>query len=124
MSEFFNDIVDRAMEILDEHSPSKVFELIGKYVPVGFVNGVVGQKKKTLNAVGTFMEDTVNVARNALGNIAGAISPQHALLAGAGASGTVIQNFSYNQTNNSPKSLSRLEIYRQSKNLLKLKGGN
>ena len=35
---------------------------------------------------------------------------------------TVINNNFY-QTNNSPKSLSRLEIYRQSKNLLQLRGG-
>lgn len=34
---------------------------------------------------------------------------------------TVVNNF--HQTNNSPKSLSRLEIYRQSKNLLSAKGG-
>lgn len=31
----------------------------------------------------------------------------------------VTNNYNFNQTNNSPKSLSRLEIYRQSKNLLK-----
>ena len=35
----------------------------------------------------------------------------------SGGAGSVVQNF--NQYNYSPKSLSRLEIYRQSKNLLK-----
>ena len=34
------------------------------------------------------------------------------------ASGNVTNNYSFNQTNNSPKSLSRAEIYRDSKNLL------
>lgn len=37
-------------------------------------------------------------------------------------SSSVINNFY--QTNNSPKALSRLEIYRQSKNLLQMKGGS
>ena len=34
----------------------------------------------------------------------------------------VTNNYNFNQTNNSPKALSRLEIYRQSKNLLAWKG--
>lgn len=34
----------------------------------------------------------------------------------------ITNNYNFNQTNNSPKSLSRLEIYRQSKNLLAAKG--
>jgi len=35
----------------------------------------------------------------------------------------VVNNYNFVQTNNSPKSLSRLEIYRQSKNLLSMAGG-
>ena len=38
-----------------------------------------------------------------------------------GAAGTSVTTYNFNQTNNSPKALSRLEIYRQSKNLLGLK---
>ena len=34
----------------------------------------------------------------------------------------IVNNYNFNQTNNSPKALSRLEIYRQSKNLLRMKG--
>jgi hypothetical protein len=43
--------------------------------------------------------------------------PRPAAVASAGT--TVVNNFY--QTNNSPKALSRLEIYRQSKNLLRMK---
>lgn len=41
---------------------------------------------------------------------------------GAGAAPAVTNNYNFTQNNNSPKALSRLEIYRQSKNLLHLKG--
>lgn len=43
----------------------------------------------------------------------------------AAGGGAPAQNivYNFNQTNNSPKALSRLEIYRQSKNLLKMQGG-
>lgn len=37
-------------------------------------------------------------------------------------SGDVINNYTYNQTINSPTALSRKEIYRDTKNLLSLKG--
>lgn len=43
----------------------------------------------------------------------------------AAGGGAPAQNivYNFNQTNNSPKALSRLEIYRQSKNLLRMQGG-
>lgn len=47
-------------------------------------------------------------------------------LSGSGASGggAVVKNYTFNQTNNSPKALSRLEIYRQTRNQLSFsKGG-
>ncbi len=40
----------------------------------------------------------------------------------SGSSAPVTNNYNFTQNNSSPKALSRLEIYRQSKNLLKLKG--
>lgn len=41
---------------------------------------------------------------------------------GSAGSAGVTNNYNFVQTNNSPKALSRLEIYRQSKNLLRMKG--
>ena len=41
---------------------------------------------------------------------------------GSSGSAGVTNNYNFVQTNNSPKALSRLEIYRQSKNLLRMKG--
>ena len=45
------------------------------------------------------------------------VVPAYAMAGGA----TVVNNY-YNQTINSPKSLNRRELYRDSKNLLSLKG--
>lgn len=47
---------------------------------------------------------------------------EEGIIGGSGSSGTVTTTYNFNQVNNSPKALSRLEIYRQSKNLLALQG--
>lgn len=59
-----------------------------------------------------------------LDEIANRIYSRMTTQAGGGNAGALSQNVTNNfyQTNNSPKALSRLEIYRQSKNLLRMKG--
>lgn len=47
---------------------------------------------------------------------------QEGIIGGTGSSNAVTNTYNFNQVNNSPKALSRLEIYRQSKNLLALQG--
>lgn len=75
---------------------------------------------------GSGAEAVVPLEKNTkwLDEIASRIYSRITTQAGGGNAGALSQNVTNNfyQTNNSPKALSRLEIYRQSKNLLRMKG--
>lgn len=123
VSGFFNDIVAKAMKILDEHSPSRVFKMIGKFVPEGFIQGVESKKKATLNSVGGLMEKVTRVANEKLSDpmkrVRGAISKiANVPIYSQTPVTTGPTNYYFYQTNNSPKPLSRIDIYRQTKNQL------
>lgn len=90
---------------LQINSPSKVFESFGEFSGLGYIQGLNGSLKRAKSAVAAMMPAAV----------AGASS---GVRAAAGASSGV-QSVTLNQYNTSPKALSRLEIYRQTKNLLK-----
>ena len=89
----------------------------------GLAKGIDKSKKYVVTAiegVSEAMQITVGSGITAnLDGISGAMM-------NSGASGTVINNYNndnsrtVNQTNNSPKSLSRLEIYRQTRNALNM----
>ena len=50
---------------------------------------------------------------------------QEGVIAGTGSGGGVVNNYNFNQVNNSPKALDRLQIYRDTQNLINLtKGAN
>lgn len=87
-------------------SPSKVMrDEVGKFLAQG-----VGEGFKVE------MGSTIKGMKNSLSSVTGAV--QSGL---SGATGSVLQGgatYNFYQTNNSPKALSRLDIYRQSKNLL------
>lgn len=93
-------------------SPSRLMaDEIGAYIPSGIALGIDKNMKplyNTLKGVGTMA-------------VAGLSSGAKSVGSGTAGVGGVINN--YNQTINSPKALSRLEIYRQSKNLLGYAGG-
>lgn len=91
----------------DTHSPSKWSESVMKNVMDGF--GIGGEKYN-----GEAIKSTVSAMKT---NLATGVS---STMTSPAVGGGVTNNF--NQTIYSPKSLSRLEIYRQSKNLLSFKG--
>lgn len=110
-------LVSKAKEALGIHSPSKVFaDEIGKWIPEGIAVGIDKNAKSALTAMKELTADTLGSARAGL-------SGATATLGGTRVSSTggVVNNFY--QTINSPKQLSRLDIYRQSKNLLGYAGG-
>ena len=83
---------------------------IGQWIPAGIGVGIMDNMKSLyspLQAMGSAVVGGLNR------DVTGAT--------GTSAVGGVVNN--YNQTINSPKALSRLEIYRQSKNLLGYAGG-
>lgn len=108
VADLANSLLESAQEALGIASPSKAFrDEVGKWIPEGIAVGIDRNAKSVVDSV-------KNLTANALGglsvNATGASG-------GVGATGGGVVNNFY-QTNNSPKALSRLEIYRQTTNLL------
>lgn len=116
-------IVNKAAEatkaVAQINSPSRLFaNEIGKYIPLGIAKGI---KDNTDSVTGAMHSLTAKTLSDTKSKIAGGLTGGTRQAQGA-AGGNVTNNY-FNQTNNSPKALSRLEIYRQSKNLLGYAGG-
>lgn len=121
---FFQDILDKAEEVLDIASPSKAFKKIGRFVMQGFQIGMDDESKAALSNTKRIFSNIIDVGKDAASSAVGKISGTMAEAAQARDRQTsgpqkteVVYNFY--QTNNSPKALSRREVYRQSRNLLK-----
>jgi len=105
---FFSGLVDGAKEALDINSPSKVFaKEIGRWIPEGIAVGIDKNAKSALNSMKNLTTGLVYDTRSNLSSGGG----------GSVGGANFVQNIY------SPKPLSRLEIYRQSKNLLGYAGG-
>jgi phage-related protein len=118
---FFNSILEKAEKVLKIGSPSKAFRQIGAWTMEGFDEGLTSGSKSVMSHVRDTFVNVRNGASEALGGLSGGSAGigANSSVAGSGIGvrgSQIVYNF--NQTNNSPKSLSRLEIYRQSKNLL------
>lgn len=113
--QFKDSVMNALKDFFGIHSPSKVMrDMIGRFLPEGIAVGVQDYAYKAVDAV-----------KNLGGQIMGAVDmeglgvPQMGgALATAGGGGTV-NNYVFNQTNNSPTALSRIDIYRQTKQQLK-----
>lgn len=112
ISGFSEGVLDGIKDFFGVHSPSVVMEKqVGQFLPMGLAEGIKDKTSSAVNAMKTMGQKMMAPAQNIKNSLAGA-----GAVAGTGAS-SIVQNFT--QNNYSPKSLSRLEIYRQSKNLLK-----
>ena len=110
ISGFGDGVLSGIKDFFGINSPSKLMaDEVGKWIPEGIAVGIEKNAKSALNSMKDLAINSVGSARNGL---AGGVNT-----AGSG----VVNNF--NQIINSPKPLSRLEIYRQSKNLLGYAGG-
>lgn len=123
------NILKNLKEGLDEHSPSKETYQIGDYAVQGLVNalaaGIRKVEKPTKELVSNML-DTANAELDSginipdISAVKGSVNSAGRTAAGASTGtrrmGTTVIN--YYQTNNSPKALSQLDIYRQTKNLL------
>ena len=116
VSSLASSLFESAKKALGINSPSKVFaDEVGKWIPAGIAVGIDKNAKTALNSVRDLALSTVGSARAGL-------STGTATLGGSSTGGGgVVNNFT--QVINSPKQLSRLDIYRQSKNLLGYAGG-
>lgn len=121
ISNFANGIIDGFMDAFDINSPSKVMrDKVGKYIAQGVGVGITDNMpqvgKDALRAVTSSLSGAKEWLQNTTAKIGGTITGSETTT-GAGATYNT-----FNQYNTSPKALSRLEIYRQSKNLLSMKG--
>jgi phage-related protein len=118
---FANGIIDGFKETFDINSPSKIMrDQVGKYIAQGVGVGIAENMpqvgKDALRAVTSSLSGAKEWLQNTTSGIGSSFSGS-AESAGRGATYNT-----FNQYNTSPKALSRLEIYRQSKNLLSMKG--
>lgn len=112
---FVGDVTGWLKKFFKIGSPSKLMaDEIGKWIPAGIAVGIDKNAKTALNSIKNLTVDTVDSARYGLKSTTTTLN-------GRSVSGGVVNNFY--QTINSPKQLSRLDIYRQSKNLLGFAGG-
>lgn len=135
-SNIASNILKTLKEGLDVHSPSRETYKIGDYVVQGLQNALAEGARKMVGPTKKIAATILDTANEELGvgidipDLNGVKASVRS--AGSGNSGNtntvnngttkVVNNFY--QTNNSPKALSRLEIYRQTKNILGYCGGN
>jgi phage-related protein len=112
---FTSSVTNKLKDFFGIHSPSRVMrDEVGKWLPEGIAVGIDKNAKSAINSMRDLAVNTVGAARSGLSNASVGV---------AGGSGSVSKSVNYYQTINSPKPLTRLEIYRQSKNLLNYAGG-
>lgn len=124
---FADSVVDSICSFFGINSPSRVMrKRVGPYIPQGLGLGIEDNAKYAINAMkklGKAMLPEENEIKGRLGDIT---SRMKGSLRGAyeRVAPTVNKIMNFYQTNNSPKALSRLEIYRQTKNQLALVKGD
>lgn len=120
---FTDTVLTKIKSFFGIASPSKLMrDEVGNYlaegIGVGFSEGMkktILQAKKASNMLSSAVQNSMS------GNFSAILSANNA------ASGSIVNNYAYdnsrtiNQTNNSPKSLSHAEIYRQTNNALKMR---
>lgn len=131
-----SNTLKKIQEVLNSHSPSRETMKLGEYFTQGLAIGIEDEEDSLLKTVTKMTEKVMEELKNGLddddvfdglNNNIKKISPSNIGLNNASAhnssgnssstsSNQTIVNFY--QTNNSPKALSRLDIYRQTKNIL------
>lgn len=122
VKEFLDGMIDTFRRELGIHSPSKVTMKLGAFTGEGFADGLKDMVK-TVKKVAENIADTVTDTLD-FGDMDGikslaSVSASNGVNRQNGANNTpTTQVINFNQTNNSPKALDRLTIYRQTNNLL------
>jgi len=140
---FGEDVLGALKDFFGIHSPSTVMrDIIGKNLVAGLADGIDDNEKTVLNSVKGLAGDMKKTLQNDLsgamesldftGGLSLDMSDIKNRLAGAaagisaanGTSDKVVNNtYNFTQNNTSPKALSRLEIYRQTRNQFTLVKG-
>ena len=123
ISEFCSEIWDGICDFFEIASPSKLFKReLGFNLVYGLAEGIDGKAETAVNAVNSMGNEVMKAAEKSLQadwNLSG--------FRNVPSSNSVVNNYynndnsrTVNQTNNSQKALSRLEIYRLTRNAVKI----
>ena len=126
--------VDSLRKSLDEHSPSKKTAEIGEFFARGLQVGIEDGENSLLKSIQNLAEDITDALQDNLNFDTDLLAPINADIKKINKKdfGTANQNAkvenvtnvtNFYQTNNSPKALSRIDIYRQTKNQLAFREG-
>ena len=141
-----NAAVNAAKKAQDSASPAKVWiHEVGEMSGEGYIVGISNKTKEAAKAARNFVKDSIQAAskeaksdvidfpgfgqnlRSSMSMAAGSVYSPTAMggAYGQGQQQTPVTNITYNQTINAPKSPSRIELYRQTRNLLEfVEGGS
>ena len=118
---FARDIIDDMKDALRIGSPSKVMaDKIGKWIPAGVAEGIEKNAKSAVGAAKNLAEKLTPTMETLKTDMSGSFTgSNYTNSVSANANSNASPNtVVFNQYNNSPKALSRLEIYRQTRNQL------
>ena len=125
LSEWVGNITDYFAGLFGIHSPSTLMrDRIGKLLPPGIAEGIEDESDVVEKAMRALVDDATSIGLN-IGDVKLHAASGYGLSQIAQTSGAV-SNATYNtfnQYNTSPKALSRLDIYRQTRNQLAFAGG-
>lgn len=118
VKQFSQKVIKQIKDEMGIHSPSKVMEQqVGRFLPAGVAKGIRGNAKAAVHAMSEMASQITLPLKSAMDSV-----KLDSTLSGSYGSGSTSKNvtnyYTFNQTNNSPKALSRLEIYRQTNNLM------
>lgn len=125
ISEWVGNITSYFKDLFGIHSPSTIMrDLIGKNLVLGLADGITDNVNEVKEAVQGLMQETTGAALDMTDVKVHAASGMLPAASGT-VTGGIVQNTynTFNQTNNSPKALSRLDIYRQTRNQLSFATG-
>ena len=106
--------------MLETHSPSRFTERLGKYFVEGLALGIRENTESAVNQVGAFGKKITAKAKNMLNMGVDGLGGATSIAGYSGVYGVGQKTVNFTQINNSPKALSRLEIYRETQNILSL----
>ena len=119
-----SSVVKQFKKTLKIKSPSRVTKSIGKFVTLGLSDGIESETNQLVGTVRQLTNSLISEAENinigtVKSNLSSLVSRNNGINSNyVGNGGSGIVNYTFNQTNNSPVALNRLEIYRQTQNQL------
>lgn len=129
ISGFGDSVLGGLKDFFGIASPSKVMrDEVGKFLPAGIAIGIEDSTLSAVKSVRSMADKLRNTAVESLNGMTSGAAyrmQQNPMTAAVRKNAAVVNNYyktdnsrTVNQTNNSPKALSRLEIYRQTNNAL------